>query len=129
MSFIRPDIQYTLRRWRELSIGAGSIALGAYCALGVGGLLDWVGVAGIVAGAALGAIGIRRARFRATGHGPGAVAIDEGEVTYMYEPDRRWIGGHGRTRPSKFWTLILDRPGIRPIGCRNATGRHRYIFQ
>ena len=83
MSFICPDVQDTLSRWRKLLIGTGLIALGAYCALGVGGLLDWVGVAGIVAGAALGVIGIQRARFRATGHWPGVVVIDEGGVTYM----------------------------------------------
>ncbi|TDE39789.1 hypothetical protein [Antarcticimicrobium sediminis] len=83
MSFIRPEARAALARWREALLGAGVVALGLYWALGTGGLLGWIGWALGLAGAGLAVIGFQRARFRATGGGPGVVLVDEGEITYM----------------------------------------------
>lgn len=83
MSFIRPEVKAGLARWREALTGAGVAALGLYWAMGVGGLLGWIGWLLVPAGAGIAVIGIQRARFRATGRGPGVVLVDEGEITYM----------------------------------------------
>jgi len=83
MSFIRPEARATLHRWREALAGAGLGALGLYWALSVGGLLGWIGWLLLPAGAGIAVIGVQRARFRSSGHGPGVVLVDEGEITYM----------------------------------------------
>lgn len=83
MSFIRPEVTALVTRWREVIAGVGLIALGAYWMMDVGGLLAWVGLVLVIAGAALCVIGVQRLRFRSTGRGPGVVLVDEGEVTYM----------------------------------------------
>lgn len=84
MSFIRPEAAQSLIRWREVLIGAAVLALGAWWALALSGILSWVGYVLLPIGAALGVVGVQRARFRNTGSGgPGMVQIDEGRVTYF----------------------------------------------
>ncbi len=83
MSFIRPEAAQSLARWREVLIGAGVLALGAWWALGFIGILSWVGWALLPIGAALGFIGLQRARFRGATGGPGLVQVDEGRITYF----------------------------------------------
>lgn len=83
MSFIRPEAQAVLTRWREVWIGGIIIALGFYWITGPAGLLGWVGWAVATAGLALVIIGLQRARFRRSGQGPGTVQIDEGQVAYF----------------------------------------------
>ena len=82
MSFIRPEAQETLRRWRLALVGLGTIALGAWWTGGVGGLLGWIGWPVMAAGVALTIVGIQRARFDNGHDGPGLVDVDEAEVTY-----------------------------------------------
>ncbi|WP_158969107.1 hypothetical protein [Chachezhania sediminis] len=107
MSFIRPEAQEALRRWRFALSGAALAALGVYCSLGFGGLVGWIGWPLAGAGVALGVVGIQRARFD-TGHdGPGVVEIDEGEITY-YGP----LNG-GSVSTGEIERLILD-PTSRP---------------
>ena len=107
MSFIRPEARATLLRWREVIAGGGLIALGAYWTLGVGGLLAWVGLVLVIAGAGLCVIGLQRMRFRTSGHGPGVVLVDEGEVTYMGP-----LNG-GSVSMADLDVLILD-PSLHP---------------
>ena len=83
MSFIRPEATQSLVRWRETLIGVVVFALGLWWALGVGGLLSWIGGVLIVAGTALTFVGVQRARFRSGTGGPGIVQIDEGRVAYF----------------------------------------------
>ncbi|MFN3207822.1 MAG: hypothetical protein ACE369_02245 [Roseovarius sp.] len=83
MSFIRPDATASLTRWREVLIAAAVLALGAWWATGFVGILSWVGYALLPLGAALGFIGLQRARFRRASGGPGIVQVDEGRVTYF----------------------------------------------
>lgn len=83
MSFIRPEAQAFLTRWREVLVGGAVLALGVYWIAGPAGLLGWVGWPVAVGGVALMVIGLQRARFRRTGQGPGTVDVDEGQITYF----------------------------------------------
>jgi hypothetical protein len=83
MSLVRPEARAAMWRWREVLAGAGVLAVGLWWALGTAGLLPWLGGALALAGGALIAAGIQRARFRGTGGGPGVVLVDEGRITYL----------------------------------------------
>ncbi len=83
MSFIRPEAAQSLKRWRETLIGLVVIALGGWWALGLNGILSWVGLILLPIGASLTITGIQRGRFRSKTGGPGMVQIDEGRVTYF----------------------------------------------
>ena len=83
MSFVRPEATQSLIRWRETLIGASVFALGLWWAVGVDGILSWVGAALLPIGAALAFVGVQRARFRSGTGGPGVVQIDEGRVAYF----------------------------------------------
>jgi len=71
MSFIRPEVRTALWRWRELLSSVGVAGLGLYL------------VPLIIAGLALGLIGVQRARFRGATGGPGVVQVDEGQIAYF----------------------------------------------
>lgn len=79
---IRPDARAQLIRWREVLVGAAAFALGVWWLVGPGRLLTLPAIALILVGVALVWIGIQRARFRASGQGPGSVQVDEGQITY-----------------------------------------------
>ena len=83
MSFVRPEIAARLRRWREVLVGLGVVLAGGWLA-GLGGWF-FAGLGGLVALArlGLGAAGLRRLRFRATGQAPGLVRTVEGQVGYF----------------------------------------------
>ena len=83
MSFIRPEARAAIWRWREVLIGIGVVTLGASWVLGPGGMLGWIGWVLIIAGLALGLIGVQRARFRAGAGGLGVVQVDEGQIAYF----------------------------------------------
>lgn len=83
MSFLRPEAEQALWRWREVLAGVGLALLGLWLILRVGYLLDFVGVPALAGGAALIWLGFQRARFRGGDGGPGAVTVDEGEITYF----------------------------------------------
>ncbi len=80
---IRPEAKAQLLRWREVLAGAFAFLLGLWWLVGPGNLLILPGVALMVAGAALIWVGAQRARFRSAGQGPGAVQVDEGQITYF----------------------------------------------
>ena len=80
---IRPEARAQLAKWREVLIGGAGVLLGLWWIAGPGQLLLLPAVVLIVSGLALIWIGFQRARFRSSGHGPGAVSFDEGQVTYL----------------------------------------------
>lgn len=82
-SFIRPEVKVQLWRWREALAGALAALVGIWWLIGPGNLLVLPAIALLLAGAALVWIGVQRARFRPVGQGPGAVQIDEGQITYF----------------------------------------------
>lgn len=128
MSFIRPEARAALTRWREVLIGAAIAALGLHWALGVGGLLGWVGWALAVAGTALAVIGLRRLQFRQDGQGPGVVRVDEGKISYFGPINGGEVAASEMTTltldPTQFPTSwVLEQPGWPPLYIPiNATG-------
>lgn len=82
MSFIRPDAQAALLKWRELLIGAGIILLGLYWTA-QSGLIQWIGAAVTILGGLLCYTGLQRARFRTGKGGLGVVSLDEREISYF----------------------------------------------
>lgn len=117
---IRPEAKAQLIRWREVWIGSGMVLLGLWWLLGPGRLLALPAIVLIVTGAALVWIGIQRARFRASGQGPGSVQVDEGQITY-YGP---LTGGMVALRELESLTLDptqhpahwrLQQPGQPPL--------------
>ncbi|MDD9720192.1 hypothetical protein PVW51_05780 [Sulfitobacter sp. PR48] len=83
MTFLRPEAAESLWRWREVIAGAVLGLTGLWLVAVPGFLLAVVGYPLIAAGAGLAWIGLQRLRFRAGRDGPGAVQVDEGEVTYF----------------------------------------------
>ena len=82
-SFIRPQARATLWRWREMLVGALVVLVGTNWALRAIGILQWLGPLVAIGGLVLIWIGWQRARFARAGDGRGAVAVVEGQVTYM----------------------------------------------
>lgn len=82
MSFVRPEAQKALMRWREVLLGVGVLCLGLWWASGFG-VLKWVGFAVAIGGGALIVTGLQRARFRSGKGGPGVVQVDERQISYF----------------------------------------------
>lgn len=83
MSFIRSEARQGLWRWRETLVGLAIGSVGAWWAIGLDGILSWVGLIVGPAGLIFTLAGIQRARFRSNNDGPGLVQVDEGRVTYF----------------------------------------------
>ena len=120
MSFIRPEAQAQMWRFRELLAAAATFLLGVYWVLGPKGLLGWIGWLLIVAGVALAVLGLRRLRFGQTGRGPGVVQVDEGQIAYFGPLTGGAVALSELTRLSldraarpAHW--VLDQPGSDPL--------------
>ncbi|TCK99342.1 hypothetical protein BXY66_3844 [Shimia isoporae] len=119
MSFIRPEAQAAIAKWREVLIGLGVLAIGLLWASGAG-ILRWVGFAVVIAGIALVVSGIQRARFRRGAGGPGVVQVDEGEVAYFGPLNGGSVSIRGLSRlvldgRSKPAVWALYQPGRQPL--------------
>lgn len=125
MSFIRPEVQSTILRWREVLVGAVTLAIGLRLALNSFGALFLIGCGLALAGGALIVAGIQRARFRTGGGGSGVVDIDERRITYfgpygggaVAVDDLIEIG----VDPSRSW-LMRDAQGTHLMIPMNAEG-------
>jgi hypothetical protein len=117
VSFIRPELRAHFWRWREVLAGAGMVALGLWLVIGPGGLLGWMGGALALAGVAQGIVGLQKTRFRAEGHGPGVVQVDEGQITYfgplgggaVSVADLNSVSLNPLEKPAHW---MLDQPGV-----------------
>lgn len=81
--FFRPEAKAVLWRWREVLAACAIALVGLWWIVGPGRLLAVPGWALVLAGVALGIIGLQRARFRSGTDGPGAVQVDEGQIAYF----------------------------------------------
>lgn len=83
MSFIRPEAQATLWRWREV-FAATALAVGGLWLGALGGyLLVPLGAALTVLALGFGLLAWRRLRFAQAGEAPGVVELDEGQISYF----------------------------------------------
>lgn len=83
MSAIRPEAREFLIRWSEVFAALVVLCVGLWWAARSYGAMAFLGYALVPIGAAWAFIGWRRARFHSTGHGPGVVRVDEGELRYF----------------------------------------------
>lgn len=80
---IRPEALDQLRLWREALVGLGLMSAGMWLITRPGYLLPALGIVLTLTGAALAVLGLRRARFRTRGSGPGVVQVVEGQIGYF----------------------------------------------
>lgn len=83
MSFVRPELQEQLFRWRQAVIGVGVLTLGALLFFSTFGITQWVSVVIALGGAGLLWDGVRRARFPSDHGGLGVVEIRERQIIYL----------------------------------------------
>lgn len=83
MSFIRPEAQQTMMRFREVLVGVALDLLGLFLILTGRGLAVWIGVAICIGASVLILAGVQRARFRKGAGGAGVVSVVEGAVSYF----------------------------------------------
>jgi hypothetical protein len=83
MSFIRPELQDNLIRWREVIAGGGVALLGAWIAAQGGYVLMSIGATLLVLGIGWALLAFRRLRFLQEGEAPGIVRVTEAQVAYF----------------------------------------------
>lgn len=83
MSFIRPEVQVQLWRWREVIAAVLLVCIGLRWAVTGLGLVMATGWALIAVAVVMGVVGAQRMRFRGCGHGPGVVQVLEGQISYF----------------------------------------------
>jgi hypothetical protein len=83
MSLIRPELQETAHRWREVIAAAVVAAVGAWSAMQGGYLLTPLGLALVALGAGWALNAWRRLRFQQDGDAPGIVRVTEAEIAYF----------------------------------------------
>ena len=83
MSFIRPEAQAFLWRWRELLGALALLLLGLRWAIWGIGLMQITGWACVALALVLGVVGAQRMRFRLGSGGPGVVQVTEGQISYF----------------------------------------------
>ncbi|MEP5152353.1 hypothetical protein [Planktotalea sp.] len=129
MSFIRPEAQAALWRWREVLLGSVLTALFLLWALSSFGIVRMIAFVLMALAIVLILAGIQRGRFRGKGGGQGVVQLIEGQVTY-YGPlsggavalsELAALSLDGRSSPAH-WLLVPDQGNALqiPIGAEGA---------
>ena len=83
MSFIRPEAQALVTRWREVIALAVLACLGLWIALSPGLILPFAGWGMVAIACLLAPASLRRARFQPGAEGAGVVTLSEGRVSYL----------------------------------------------
>lgn len=86
MSFIRPEAQAAIARWRDVIIGAALMLCALVWGIGAAGLVWIMAALLFVLGAGLALTGLQRARISARGGDglpPGIVELDERQLSYL----------------------------------------------
>lgn len=80
---IRPELLAAIRRWQEVIVATGIMALGLWLFSLGGWLLQGLGLALAAFGVAFALVGLRRLRFHQAGSAPGVVEVLEGQISYF----------------------------------------------
>jgi len=80
-SFMRPEAQAALHRWRDVLIAVLFACIGLYWAFTAFGILRWVGWLLVVAAALFAWAGLQRLWFSRGKGGVGVVTVKEGQFT------------------------------------------------
>lgn len=83
MSFVRPEAQKWLARYRELIWTGAALALGAYWAFFGYGFLPWLGWIVMIMSGLLLFAAVQRVLFGKGQGGTGLVEVDEGQISYL----------------------------------------------
>ncbi|NSX56192.1 hypothetical protein [Parasulfitobacter algicola] len=98
MSFIRPELQASLIRWREVLVGGGVACVGVYFTLSGYSVHVALGVVLIGLGAVIAWIGYRRLQFAGDGGGLGVVELNERLISYFAPQGGRAVSIDDLTR-------------------------------
>jgi hypothetical protein len=120
MSFIRPEAQAFLWRWRELLGALALLLLGLRWAIWGIGLMQITGWACVALALVLGVVGAQRMRFRLGSGGPGVVQVTEGQISYfgpltggaVARSEIETLRLDHTARPSHW---VLEQPGQSPL--------------
>lgn len=82
-SFVRPEVQTFLWRWRDVIAGVGAALVGLFLITTGAPLVVALGIGGVCLGVSLVVNGIRRVRFPTGGGGAGVVEVKERKITYF----------------------------------------------
>jgi hypothetical protein len=122
MSFIRPELQATLLRHREV-IAAGAVALaGLWIASRGGWLLPPLGLALAALGAGWAVLTFRRLRFQQQGEAPGILRVTEAQIAYLGPRIGGFIG-----LPDLIEVRLLSLRGRRVWKLRSVTGEVLHV--
>lgn len=83
MSFIRPELQAGLSRWREVIAAVLLTLAGIWLASGGGYVLIPIGLAVVGTGVLWAILALRRLRFQQAGEAPGIVRVTEAQIGYL----------------------------------------------
>lgn len=122
MSFIRPDLQASLVRFREVIAAAALAGVGAWVATRGGWLLTPLGLALIALGAGWAVLTLRRLRFQQDGEAPGIVRVTEAQIAYMGPRIGGFIG-----LPDLIEIRLVSFRGRRVWKLRSSTGEALHI--
>lgn len=120
MSFIRPEAQAFLWRWRELLGALALLLLGLRWTIWGIGLMQITGWACVALALVLGVVGAQRMRFRLGSGGPGVVQVTEGQISYfgpltggaVARSEIETLRLDHTARPSHW---VLEQPGQSPL--------------
>ncbi len=120
MSFIRPEAQAFLWRWRELFGALALLLLGLRWAIWGIGLMQITGWACVALALVLGVVGAQRMWFRLGSGGPGVVQVTEGQISYfgpltggaVARSEIETLRLDHTARPSHW---VLEQPGQSPL--------------
>jgi hypothetical protein len=122
MSYIRPEVEQALVRWREVIAAGMVVGLGLWLLLQPGYVLPAIGLILTVFGGGWGALALRRLRFRQAGEAPGIVRVTEAQVAYLGPRVGSFIG-----LPDLTEIRLLTYRGRRVWKLRAATGEALHI--
>ena len=83
MSFVRPEVEKILSKYKEVLLAALFLALGAYWVLAGRGLLPWLGAIVVAVSGLLLFSFLQRAWFARGEGGRGVVEVVEGQISYF----------------------------------------------